>query len=185
MRAMLLEVPDDPACACLDRQYMLGGSLLAAPVFSETGTVSYYLPPGKWTNIISGAAVTGGGWQTEQHDYCSLPLLARPNSIIALGGSGTRPDYDYADGIVFHVFELEDGAGFEVWDIRGNIEGRLEISRTKNRVEAACQGLEKTWSICLRNIHRFSSVDGARPKDSAEGLLLFPERGAGKISLEL
>ena len=33
MRAMLLEFPDDPTCAYLDRQYMLGGSLLVAPVF--------------------------------------------------------------------------------------------------------------------------------------------------------
>ena len=186
MRAMILEFPDDPACAYLDRQYMLGGSLLAAPIFSENGSVSYYLPRGKWTNVISGALVEGGSWQTEQHGYCSLPLLARPNSIIALGGSRTRPDYDYADGIVFHVFELEDGgtAGFEVCDTQGNIEGRLEISRTKNRIEAACQDLKKPWSICLRNIHRSSSAEGARPTDSAEGLLLIPERGTEKIVVE-
>ena len=34
MRAMVLEFGEDPACDCLDRQYMLGGSLLVAPVFS-------------------------------------------------------------------------------------------------------------------------------------------------------
>ena len=35
MRAMLLEFPDDPACHTLDRQYMLGDSLLVAPVFQR------------------------------------------------------------------------------------------------------------------------------------------------------
>ena len=49
MRAMLLEFPDDPAAEMLDRQYMLGDSLLVAPVFSEEGEASYYLPEGKWT----------------------------------------------------------------------------------------------------------------------------------------
>ncbi len=35
LRAMLLEFPEDPACETLDRQYMLGESLLVAPVFSQ------------------------------------------------------------------------------------------------------------------------------------------------------
>ncbi len=46
MRAMLLEFPLDPGCEFLDRQYMLGDSLLVAPVFSFDGEVAYYLPAG-------------------------------------------------------------------------------------------------------------------------------------------
>ena len=57
MRAMFLEFPDDPGCLQLDRQYMLGGSLLVAPIFNDEGTVQYYLPTGKWTNIISGEKI--------------------------------------------------------------------------------------------------------------------------------
>lgn len=37
MRAMLLKFPDDPTCAYLNRQYMLGESLLDAPVFYTMG----------------------------------------------------------------------------------------------------------------------------------------------------
>jgi alpha-D-xyloside xylohydrolase len=37
LRAMMLEFPDDPACDYLDRQYMLGDSVMVAPVFSESG----------------------------------------------------------------------------------------------------------------------------------------------------
>ena len=54
MRAMLLEFPDDPACATLDRQYMLGSSLLVAPVFTPEGDVEFYLPEGKWTHLLTG-----------------------------------------------------------------------------------------------------------------------------------
>ena len=74
MRAMLLEFPDDPTCDYLDRQYMLGESLLVAPVFSEDNTVSYYLPTGRWTNFFTGEIITGPGWQRETHDFMSSSI---------------------------------------------------------------------------------------------------------------
>jgi alpha-D-xyloside xylohydrolase len=82
LRAMFLEFPDDPACAYLDRQYMLGPDLLVAPVFSEDGEVPYYLPPGEWTRLLSGEKVQGGGWRKEQHGFLSLPLLIRAGKVL-------------------------------------------------------------------------------------------------------
>jgi alpha-D-xyloside xylohydrolase len=52
LRAMAFEFPDDPACDYLDLQYMLGDSLLVAPVFSHDGSVNYYVPEGRWTNLL-------------------------------------------------------------------------------------------------------------------------------------
>jgi alpha-D-xyloside xylohydrolase len=77
LRAMFLEFPDDPACAYLDRQYMLGPDLLVAPVFSEDGEVSYYLPEGEWIRILTNETVKGGSWRKEKHGFLSLPLLVR------------------------------------------------------------------------------------------------------------
>ncbi|MCA9912439.1 MAG: alpha-xylosidase [Anaerolineae bacterium] len=74
LRAMVLEFPDDPTCRYLDTQYMLGDSLLVAPIFSEDSTVTYYLPQGNWKNLLTGAGCAGGKWLTETHDYFSLPL---------------------------------------------------------------------------------------------------------------
>ena len=51
MRAMMLDFPDDPTCLYLDRQYMLGQSLLVAPVLSESGEVTFYVPAGTWTGL--------------------------------------------------------------------------------------------------------------------------------------
>ncbi|MGV2794789.1 alpha-xylosidase, partial [Clostridium perfringens] len=82
MRAMCLEFPDDPAAETRDRQYMRGDSLLVAPVFSESGEVSYFLPEGKWTHLLNGKTVEGGKWQKEKYDFFGLPLYVRPNSIL-------------------------------------------------------------------------------------------------------
>src|SRR5690348_6134601 len=91
MRAMLLEFPDDPTCDYLDRQYMLGDSLLVAPIFRPDGVVDYYLPAGRWTNFLTGQVLDGGRWLREQHGYLSLPLLVRPNTVLAVGANEQQP----------------------------------------------------------------------------------------------
>ena len=93
MRAMALEFPGDPACEGLDRQYMLGDSLLVAPVFSTDGVVTYYVPEGRWTSLLDDREIEGPRWVTETHGLKSLPLLVRPNAILAFGPDD-RPDHD-------------------------------------------------------------------------------------------
>ncbi|MEY9844113.1 alpha-D-xyloside xylohydrolase [Streptacidiphilus sp. BW17] len=109
LRAMVLEFPDDPACRQLDRQYMLGDDLLVAPVFTENGKVEYYLPEGTWTHLLSGERITGPGWRRERHGFDSLPLLARPGSVIPFGAEQEQPEYDWADGVTLHVHAPADG----------------------------------------------------------------------------
>lgn len=122
LRPMLLEFPDSVACETCDTQYMLGPSLLVAPVMHSDGHVDYYLPAGAWVNLLSGETVEGDTWRRETHDYLSLPLMARPNSVIPMGADETRPDYDYTDGLELHVFRPEDGTiTVKVPDLRGNV----------------------------------------------------------------
>ena len=85
MRAMVLEFPDDPTCEDIDTQYMLGDDLLVAPVFREDGVARFYVPDDgtgqAWTNIITDTAYEPGKWYTEQYDYHTLPVLARPGTV--------------------------------------------------------------------------------------------------------
>jgi alpha-D-xyloside xylohydrolase len=104
MRPMVLEFPEDPAVGYLDRQYMLGSSLLVAPVFSADGEVEFYLPAGEWTSLISGETVTGGVWRRETHGFDSLPLYVRPGTVLPWGAQTDRPDYDYHEGLTLRVF---------------------------------------------------------------------------------
>ncbi|MGH2900381.1 MAG: alpha-xylosidase, partial [Solirubrobacteraceae bacterium] len=105
MRPMALAFPDDPACATLERQYMLGGDLLVAPVFCADGDVAYYVPDGRWTDLLRGRTIDGPRWIRERHGFDTVPLLVRPGAILALGAHDDRPDYDYADGVTLRIFE--------------------------------------------------------------------------------
>jgi alpha-D-xyloside xylohydrolase len=174
LRPMILEFPDDPACTDLDRQYLLGDSLLVAPVFSEDGEVSYYLPAGRWTNFISGDVAEGGTWQTERHDYQSLPLMARPHSIIAVGSNNELPDYDYADGVSFHVFEAEKDSRLKasVPNLQGETEMKVSVTLGSKGYTVEKTGVKKAWSLVLRNIHQGKTSGGVSTEDSPLGLVV-------------
>ncbi|NGN62584.1 alpha-xylosidase [Streptomyces sp. A7024] len=114
MRSMVLEFPDDPACTHLERQYMLGPDLLVAPVFSDDGEVSYYVPEGTWTHLLAGHQVGGPRWVKERHGFDSAPVLVRQGAVLPIGAVDDRPDYDYADGVTLRAYEPADGDRVEL-----------------------------------------------------------------------
>lgn len=108
MRSMVLEFPQDPTCEFLDKQYMLGDSLLVSPIFNEEGMARYYLPEGMWTDFFTNEKKTGGRWISEKHGYLSIPLLVKEGSILAIGSKNDSSVYDYTDHVTFKVYELRD-----------------------------------------------------------------------------
>ncbi|PJJ55779.1 alpha-D-xyloside xylohydrolase [Compostimonas suwonensis] len=104
MRPMFLAFPADPAVAYLDRQYMLGDDILVAPVFTESGEVTFYLPEGTWTSLLTGERVQGGRWVTETHGFDSLPLYVRQGAVIPRGTRADRADYDFRADVELHVY---------------------------------------------------------------------------------
>lgn len=187
MRAMPLAFPNDPGCDTLDRQYILGESLLVAPVFSPDGFVDYYLPAGRWTSFLTGQVVEGGRWVREQHGYLSLPLMARSNSIIAVGANEHRPDYDYADSVTFHVFELQAGvaASARVPTTKGDTALTIQASRAGREVRISVQGESKTWRVLLRGIESVQSVEGGAAQPDPLGTLVMPTAGTSDLLIEI
>ena len=137
LRPMYMEFPGDPACETLDRQYMLGESLLVAPVFEESGEVTYYLPEGRWTHLLDGRSAQGGRWLKETYDFMSLPLWVRENTLLPIGKSRDQVEYDYADGVEIRAYHVTHPAQIEVPDLSGQTQavyragienGRLVVS---------------------------------------------------------
>jgi alpha-D-xyloside xylohydrolase len=182
MRPMLMEFPGDPACQLLDRQYFLGDSLLVAPVFCGDGPVDYYLPAGRWTHLLTGEVREGGRWHRESYGFLSLPLFARPGSVIAFGSVDSRPDYPFADGVTFRVHELADGgsASCDLAGTDGEPAGRLEVTRRGARVEASFSGRSKGWRLQLAGV---ASASGAGVVSDPAGIIAVAAGGASRLSL--
>ncbi len=188
LRAMLLEFPGDPACDGLERQYLLGGALLVAPVLTEDGAVDYYLPDGRWTHLLTGEMQTGGRWHRARHDFLSLPLFVRPRSIIPFGAVDDRPDYDFTAGLTFRVFELEEGARLtcEVPTLTGAPGLRLTVVRSRRRISASIEGIPPgNWRIQLSGVP--SVVVGASLKAIVHplGVVVEAVTGTRQIDCEL
>lgn len=149
LRPMVLDFPQDRACDTLDRQYMFGDALLVAPIFKENGEVQYYLPEGTWYNLITGAEVTGGKWQKETHDYHSLPLMVRPNSILPLGNNDQRPDYDYEDGVTLVVSAFDEGAeaSVEIPDLSGETVMKVTAKRVGEEIHLQVEGGNGNYTV--------------------------------------
>jgi alpha-D-xyloside xylohydrolase len=183
MRAMLLEFPDDIGAETVDRQYMLGSSLLVAPVLSASGEVAVYLPEGRWTHLLSGDVVEGRGWRRETHGFLSLPLYVRPNSLLAFGAVEDRPDYDYAENASFALYQLDDGrtATARIHAADGALVDTMTVTRRGDRLTIA-SAAGRAWRLRLVGIDRVTAADGARQLPDADGVVLV---GAGTVEVAL
>ena len=185
MRAMLLEFPADPTCGFLDRQYMLGPSLLVAPVFSEDAVAEHYLPAGRWTHLVSGRTLTGPSWHHDRYDQMSLPLFVRPGSVIAFGAREDRPDYDFAEGVTLRAYEIPDHSTVtvEVPDLSGRPDSRFEVRREKNRYTATRTEGSKPWKLLIMGARIGAASAGSAAELTAEGMLVTP--GADQTVAEI
>jgi alpha-D-xyloside xylohydrolase len=151
MRAMAIEFPDDPSTTYLDRQYMLGDSLLVAPVFQVDGSVRYFVPAGTWTHLLTGELIEGPVWRDESHGVSSLPLLVRPGSVLPWGSVDARPDYDYAVDVTLRVFAPIDGAEVTtvVPAVSGEDAATFVTRRNGSTVTVTRTSGQGAWSVEL------------------------------------
>lgn len=161
MRPMVLEFPDDRSGFDADGQYMLGDALLVAPIFTEDGSVEYYLPEGEWTSLLDGTVTSGRRWVTEMHGYDSVPLRVRPGTVLPIGARDDRPDYDWADGVTLTCFQLPDGydAVTTVPGFDGGAPTSFRVRRSGDEIVASSDDARAGWA--LRVGDRIARADAA------------------------
>ncbi|RPH22317.1 alpha-xylosidase [Buttiauxella warmboldiae] len=187
MRAMMLEFPDDPGCDYLDRQYMLGDSVMVAPVFSEAGDVQFYLPEGRWTHLLTNHEAQGSRWHKQQHDFLSLPVYVRDNTLLALGNNDQKPDYAWHEGTAFQLFNLDDGreALCEVPAADGSVIFKLQVKREGSTLTVQGEGQAKDWTLCLRNIGNVKGVKQGKSAAGEQGVVITPDSHEAGLVIEL
>ncbi|CAI6233719.1 unnamed protein product [Periconia digitata] len=147
-RAVALEFPDDPTAWFCDRQFMVGSSILAAPVFEEDGTGEIYLPPGRWFNYWTDEEVQGGRWIREKYGFCETPLFVRENTILVLGQEEGEGGFGYEwlqTGGKVKLYGVREGAKAILVDGQGTEKGRLEINDEGEL--GGMDALEGDWSV--------------------------------------
>lgn len=171
MRSMVLEYQNDPSCCYLDRQYMLGDSLLVAPIFNDQGMAEYYLPAGRWTNYLTGQEAAGGCWRREQHGYLSIPLLVRENTIVPTTTRTDSADASYAEHLLLKVYCLQEQTQTQVWQGQEKV---LDITVQKNGNDVVVHSQSKhEYKLQFVNctIVRADGVQGEVVREGADSIV--------------
>lgn len=183
MRAMILEFEEDPTCAYLDKQYMIGESILVAPIFNDESMANYYLPAGKWTNYLTGEVVEGGKWIKEKHSYLSIPMFVRENSLVATGNTDNVPDYDYAENVKVTAYALQEGkvAQTEVINMKEETELTVSVLKKDGAITIEYAGKGKPWTMVLKGIKSIGKIEGAEFTVTDEGVSMKLNSTNGKV----
>ena len=183
MRPMHLEFEDDLNCAYLDRQFMLGDSILVAPVFTPSSdgkavNQKFYLPKGKWTHLISGKLIEGEGWFEDSYDYFSLPVFVREGSVIPFGTNENRPDYDFENEFEWHIY----GADSSKKELTGTILNSDGTCANKIFIKNEKEGKNENLSFSSSSmnkiyVHSVKSVGciNCEVKQNKDNILVIPE----------
>ena len=182
MRSMALEFTSDPACAYLDRQYMMGDCLLVAPIFNDQGIAEYYLPQGRWTNYLTDEEIQGGSWRREKHGYLSIPLMVRENTILPTSAGVSRTDAPYADHLLLKAYNIKDQAHTEVYQGQEKV---AEVTVTKNGNTVVVHS-NAQQSYRLQFINQTAvSADHALLEQEGASCVVTVEKGAQQIVVRM
>ncbi len=146
MRPMPFVFHKDLACRYLDLQYMLGDSVLVAPIFNENSIGRFYLPgvqegesearSGKWVGLIDHEILDGGRWYEQTYSYMNLPVFVREGTLLAFGAHKDVPDYDYTEGTMLCLYLPVDGetAVCEIPDLSAETVAVVKATRSGDTV---------------------------------------------------
>jgi alpha-D-xyloside xylohydrolase len=134
---------------------------------------------------LTGEVVEGGRWLRERYNFMSLPLYARPNSLIAWGGRDDRPDYDFSDGAVFAAYGLDDGAeaSASIPNAVGEEVFRLTVRRDGAAVHVTASSAEIAWILRLPKGVAANPPQGATLSVDADALTVL--QGSGSLTIGL
>jgi alpha-glucosidase len=174
MRPMIWHHQDDPVAAACGDQFLIGSSLLVAPVLQQGAVArSVYLPRGSWFDFWSGQRHPGGRHMVAEAPWEQMPVFVRAGTILPLTAlrqhTGGRPDpvvnlhlwpggrgeldWYEDDGESLHYTRGASHRRQILWNGRtlqfGSTEGRFA-----SRVEI--------WRVVIRNARRSIPAGGLR-----------------------
>ncbi|EIW85270.1 glycoside hydrolase family 31 protein [Coniophora puteana RWD-64-598 SS2] len=189
MRAMFLEFSEDRTTHYLDRQYMLGPSLLVAPVFVPIGEeTEYYLPAGRWTSYFHPErTLQGPTWVREVVPLDEIPVWVREGSIVCLGPTGMKqPDYRLNVNLEVHLFGPKSATVY-LPDGNGKTAQGLEVEASEGAINVLIANESVTVSsiVIYKEGMRGLQVSGGSTThlDGGIGVKVDVEGGAKEVNI--
>ncbi|MBD3157955.1 MAG: DUF4968 domain-containing protein [Candidatus Lokiarchaeota archaeon] len=109
MRPLVLEFQDDSAACDIDDQFMIGPSMMVAPVLDQGAeSRSVYFPPGTWFSYWTGERIKGGQRITVPAPLDTMPVYFKGGSVVPTGDVVQTTDEDQGD---LRILVYPEGVG--------------------------------------------------------------------------
>ena len=117
---------------------------------------------GPWTDWFTGERFDPRRFYRRAVPYDRIPLLARPGAVVPVGACDDGPEYDWAAGATFRVFEPRHGSRGEIFGRDGSLLAALDVSEIPGGFEFRFSGKEPAGGlrIALANLEP-AAVEGA------------------------
>ena len=171
MRLLESEFPGDVFARGLENEYMLGNALLVAPVMNAEGEVRAYIPSGIWTDLFTYEKIQGPRFITRKVIANSVPVFARPNSIIPTRTPDSNSGIGSLDNLTFTCFGLSQGApaACEVFADGGQASGIISAEVSGNKIIVRTQNLGGTKHLILSGIFNVVGLSESVPEKLSYG----------------
>lgn len=194
MRPLLWHHPNDPAAVACEDQFLLGESLLVAPILRPEARVrSVYLPVGQWFDFWSGELYDGGQHVLVETVPEHIPVFVRGGSVVPTAAPRQFISGEADPVVNLHVwphgrcaFTWQEDDGESLGYERGELATRMIefVDRAPRRelvlgtTQGAWASRVQTWRIVLRSARRAYRVwvNGSRVETGFEpelGVCLF------------
>ena len=171
MRAMSLEFAGDPAAEGATGEFMLGSSLLVAPITSPSDSMWIYIPSGVWTDFMTHEKVQGPRYVSRKAMPNTVPVYVRPNSIVPTRTPDANQAGTVLDNLTFTCFGLTQGttAASEIFAEGGQNSGIITAEVEGSKITVRTQNLGGTKRLILSGIFNVVGLSESVPEKLSYG----------------
>jgi alpha-D-xyloside xylohydrolase len=109
-RALVLDHPDDARTWTVDDQYLVGESLLVAPLVAGQKQRDVYLPAGTWFDFWSGARHEGGAQIAVTAPLEQIPMFVKAGSLLPLADVTLHTDDPASGALTVTAYGTSDAS---------------------------------------------------------------------------
>ncbi len=154
-----MDYPGDPATWAIDDQYLVGDSLLVAPVVAGQSTRGVYLPAGDWFDFWTGQRSAGKRRIQIEPPLEQIPIYVKAGAILPL--AETTLHTAGAASLRLHM------------QVYGNSAGPAVLYEDDGSWNPSLAAVTLTWEPSKQSGSLSRSGDGNGPRYEAAGWKLF------------
>ncbi len=155
-RALVMDYPEDPAVWTIDDQYLMGESLMIAPLVAGQKDRSIYVPKGVWYDFWNNGRVAGG--ERIHFEGEGIPILVKAGTVLPLA----NPTLHTGDPASFRLTANVYGDGSRPCELYEDDGRTLEAQR------GAMRTVRLTWDSARRTGNLARSGIASGPEYSVE-----------------